>query len=102
MKKMGSYDIAINKFFRNAAASYYSEQQIKNPPKIVDYAKETKPLAEREVVENRMSDAAVDKGVEIVLVEGFERGDIWISCETAEKGEFTFKPVDGDSENECK
>lgn len=143
IKKIGSYDISINKFFCSAAASYYSqyEQQLKNPPKIVDYAeeilrsssalfsieefenriidwfistrnrysaaknaetiaKETKPLAEREVIESRMADAIVDEGVEIILIEGYEKGGIWMSSETAEKGEFTFSLADENSENE--
>lgn len=143
MKKIGIYDIAINKFFCRAATSYYLqyEQQLKNPPTIVDYAKEvlqskracfslekfesrimdwfmstrerheaakkaetiakeTKPLAKREVLENRMADPAADEGAEIIIIEGFERGGIWLSCETAEKGEFTFSLADEDSEKE--
>lgn len=49
----------------------------------------TKPLGEREVIDSFTADRAVDEGIEVIKVEGFEQGGLWMACEVEKKGEFT-------------
>lgn len=78
------FESRINKWLKAACRKYVSKV------KAAARKSDTKPLAQREVIESRMSDPIADDGVENIIVEGFEQGSIWMSSEVTEKGEFSF------------
>ena len=84
------YEKMLCSWFKTARKKYRAME------KAAERKDGTKRLAEREVLDNRMADEAVDEGVEIIIVEGYEQGGLWMSSEAEEKGEFTI----GESEEE--
>lgn len=85
------FEKRIIRWFKSVQKKYVLKE------KAAEMKKGTKPLMQREVIDSRMSDPVADEGVENIIVEGFERGGIWISSEVNEKGEFT---IGGDEEEE--
>lgn len=60
----------------------------------------TKNLSVREVKEHRMANPLVEEDIEVIIIEGYEIGRIWMANEVENYGEFTISDAeenDGDA-----